>query len=161
MKTKSFAFLILLVIACWALPALGQVGVADASLKGTITDPNDAVVPGANIMATSIDKGTSRTAKTGTEGTYHIPVLPPGVYRVEVEARGFKPVVNDNLRLTLGQVAVFDVQLSTGTLTAQVAIASDAALIDVERTQQANTISTRQVESLPNVGRSFQNYVYT
>jgi len=161
MHTKSLAFLILLIIALCAIRASGQVGVADASLRGTITDPNGAVVPGANITATSIDKGTSRTAKTGPEGTFHIPVLPPGVYRVEVEARGFKTVVNDNLQLTVGQTAVFDVQLSTGTLTAQVAIASDAALIDVERTQQANSISTRQVENLPNVGRTFQNYVYT
>ena len=61
----------------------------------------------------------------------------------------------------MGQSVVYDVQLQTGSVTAQVSVTADSALIDVERTQQANSISTRQVENLPNVGRSFQNYVYT
>src|SRR6185503_19889739 len=46
-------------------------------------------------------------------------------------------------------------------ITATVAISESEQLIDVERTQQANTISTRQVENLPIAGRAFQNYVYT
>src|SRR5213075_1153161 len=141
MHTKGLAFLILVVMALWTVPALGQVDVASATLKGTITDQHDAVVPGATVTATSIDKGISRSAKTSTEGTYQIPVLPPGAYKVEIEARGFSKVVND-------------VQLSTGGVTAQVAIVTDAPLIEVERTQQANTISTRQVENLPNIGRT-------
>jgi hypothetical protein len=70
-------------------------------------------------------------------------------------------VVNENVQLTIGQSLVYDVQLSTGGVTAQVAITGDVPLIEVERTQQANTISTRQVENLPNAGRAFQNYVYT
>src|SRR4029079_10140391 len=62
---------------------------------------------------------------------------------------------------TVGQSLVFDVQLSTGNITAQVAITGDLPLIETERTQQANTISSRQVENLSNVGRTFQSYVYT
>ncbi len=161
MHTKGLAFLILVVMSLWAVPALAQVDVASATLKGTITDQHDAVVPGATITATSIDKGISRTAKTSTEGTYQIPVLPPGAYKVEIEARGFSKSVNEKVQLTVGQSLVYDVQLGTGGVTAQVAIISDAPLIEVERTQQANTISTRQVENLPNAGRNFQNYVYT
>src|SRR5262249_13261177 len=156
MHTKGLAFLILLVIALCAIPASAQVDVAGSSLKGTITDQNGAVVPGVNVTVTSLDKGIIRTAKTGDEGTYHIPVLPPGKYKVDVEAQGFKRVVNENVQLAVGQAAVYDVQLSTGSVTAQVAITADAALIDSERTQQANSISTRQVEGLPNVGRTFQ-----
>src|SRR5258705_11871761 len=72
MHTKGLAFLILVVMALWAVPALGQVDVASATLKGTITDQHDAVVPDATVTATSIDKGISRSAKTSTEGTYQI-----------------------------------------------------------------------------------------
>ena len=120
MHAKSSVFLVLLVIALWAVPASGQVDVASATLKGTITDPHDAVVPGATVTATSIDKGISRTAKTSTEGTYQIPVLPPGAYKVEIEARGFSKVVNEDVQLTVGQGLIYDVQLSTGSVTAQV-----------------------------------------
>jgi hypothetical protein len=161
MHTKGLAFLILLVIALCTVPTSAQVDVASASLKGTVTDQNNAVVPGVNVTVTSLDKGITRTAKTGSEGTYHIPVLPPGRYKVDMEAPGFKRMLNEEMQLNVGQSAVYDVQLETGSVTAQVAITADAAFIDTERTQQANSISTRQVENLPNAGRTFQTYVYT
>ena len=78
MHTKGLAFLVLLLISLWAAPTSGQVDVASATLKGTITDQNEALVAGATVTATSLDKGISRTATTGTEGSYQIPVLPPG-----------------------------------------------------------------------------------
>lgn len=161
MHTNRIAFLALLIMALWTVSASGQVDVASATLKGTITDQHRAVVPDATVTATSIDKGISRTARTGTEGTYQIPVLPPGGYKVEIDARGFNKVFSENVQLTVGQSLVYDVQLNPGGVTAMVAITSDAPLIEVERTQQANTISTREVENLPNAGRAFQNYVYT
>src|SRR5467141_2240382 len=158
MHTKGLAFLVLAVVSLWAVSASAQVDVASATLKGVITDQHDALVAGATVTATSIDKRISRTAKTGTEGTYQIPALPPGAYKVEIEAQGFSKVVNEKVLLSVGQSLVYDVQLNTGGVTAQVAITGEAPLIEVERTQQANTISTRQVENLPNAGRSFQNY---
>src|SRR5712664_1148468 len=161
MHTKGLAFLVLVVVSLWAVSASAQVDVASATLKGVITDQHDALVAGATVTATSIDKGISRTAKTGTEGTYQIPALPPGVFKVEIEAQGFNKIVNEKVLLTVGQSLVYDVQLNTGGVTAMVAIAASEPLIEVERTQQANTISTRQVENLPNAGRVFQNYVYT
>jgi outer membrane receptor for ferrienterochelin and colicin len=135
--------------------------VASSTLKGTITDQQGALIPGAVVIATSIDKGLKRTATTDSEGAYSIALLPPGAYKVEIEARGFGKAFNDDVRLTVGQSLVFDVQLNASTITAQVAITGDLPLIEIERTQQANTIDTQQVENLPNVGRTFQNYVYT
>jgi hypothetical protein len=115
---------------------------------------------GATVTATSNDKGISRSATTGAEGSFQIPLLLRGL-TVEVEARGFNKAVNENVPLTVGQSLIYNVQLSAGGVTAHVAIVEGGQLIDVERTQQANSISTRQVENLPNVGRTFQNYVYT
>ena len=161
MLTKGLAFMALLVMALCTASASAQSDVSSATLKGTITDQNDSVVAGATITATSIDKGISKTATTGPDGSFQIPLLPPGAYKVEVERQGFKRVLQENVQLTVGQSLVYDVQLMTGSVTAQVAITADTALIEVERTQQANTISTRQVENLPNSGRTFQNYVYT
>lgn len=160
MLTKGLTLLVLLLLLC-ASPVSAQVDVASSTLKGTITDQAGALVPGAVITATSIDKGLKRTATTDEEGTYSIALLPPGAYKVEIEARGFGKAFNDSVQLTVGQSLVFDVQLSTSSISAQVAITGDLPLIEIERTQQANTIDTQQVENLPNVGRTFQNYVYT
>jgi hypothetical protein len=161
MHTKGLSFVVLLVLSLWTITASGQADVASATLRGTITDQQGAVIMGATVTATSLDKGLKRTATTGAEGTFQIALLPPGSYKLEIEARGFSKVSNDSLQLTVGQSLVYDVQLNTGGITAQVAITGDTPLIEVERTQQANTISPQQVETLPNVGRTFQNYVFT
>ena len=160
MLTKGLTFLVLLLLLC-AIPVSAQVDVASSTLKGTVTDQQGALVVGAVVTATSIDKGLKRTATTNSEGEYAIALLPPGAYKVEIERTGFGKAFNDNVRLTVGQSQVFDVQLSASSITAQVAITGDLPLVEIERTQQANTISTQQVENLPNVGRTFQNYVYT
>src|SRR5260370_16574125 len=106
MRTKGLAFRVLVVVLLWAVPASAQVDVASATLKGAITDQHDALVAGATVTATSIDKGISRTAKTGTEGIYQIPALPPGAYKVEIEAQGFNNVVNDKFFFTLAHTLV-------------------------------------------------------
>ncbi len=161
MFTKGLFFLVLLCIPPFALTAFAQVDATSATLKGTISDQQGALVTGATVTVTSVDKGLVRTVTTSPEGTYHIPLLPPGSYKIEIQGRGFAKVFNENVRLTVGQSLVYDVQLSASGVTAQVAITGDLPLIEVERTQQANTISTQQVENFPNVGRTFQNYVYT
>ena len=161
MLTKGLTILVLLFISICATTASAQVDVSSATLKGTVTDQRGALVPGAIVTATSLDKGLKKTATTNSEGVYQIPLLPPGAYKVEIEAQGFAKAFNESVQLLIGQSQVFDVQLSASSVTAQVAVTGDTPLIEVERTQQANTISNQQVENLPNVGRTFQNYVYT
>ena len=95
MLTKGLTFLVLLLLLC-ATPVSAQVDVASSTLKGTISDQQGALVQGASITATSIDKGLKRTATTDAEGAYSIALLPPGAYKVEIEARGFGKAFNDN-----------------------------------------------------------------
>ena len=144
-----------------SLSALAQVDVSSGTIKGTVTDQNKAVVVGATVTAKSLERGTTRTAKTGSDGSYAIPTLQPGAYEVRIEAQGFEAAIFPKAEITVGMTAVYDIELRPGGVQAQVEITSEAPIIEVERTQQANTIDKRQVESLPNVGRTFQNYVYT
>ena len=152
--TFAFAF-------AGSLSTLAQVDVSSGTIKGTITDQNKAVVVGAVVTAKSTERGTIRTAKTGSDGSYTIPTLQPGTYEVRIEAQGFEAAVIPKAEITVGTTAVYDIELQPGGVKAQVEVTSEAPVIEVERTQQANTIDKRQVENLPNVGRSFQNYVYT
>jgi len=140
---------------------LAQVDVSSATIKGTITDQNKAVVVGAIVTAKSTERGTTRIGKSGSDGSYVIPTLQPGVYEVRIEAQGFEAAVFPKAEITVGMTAVYDIELRPGGVQAQVEITSEAPVIEVERTQQANTIDKRQVENLPNVGRTFQSYVYT
>ena len=85
----------------------------------------------------------------------------PGVHDITVEAPGFAQYLLKGIQLTVGQTATFDITLQVAGVKTEVVVTTSAPLIEIERTQQANTIETRQVENLPNVGRTFRAYVYT
>ena len=60
-----------------------------ATLSGIVTDPSDAVVPGANVKIHSLATGLDRQATTDSAGIYAVPSLEPGDYQVQVTAAGF------------------------------------------------------------------------
>src|SRR5215813_9503015 len=162
MTKRSFGLLILLLaFMIWPRPSHGQVDVSTATLKGTVFDPNGAVVSGAIVTVTNTEKGISKTARSGADGTYQIPLLPPGSYQLQVEATGFiKELVRD-LQMTLGQTTVYDMNLRVGAVTSVVEVTAEAPLIQVEQTQQANTINQNQIEALPNINRNMTAAVFT
>lgn len=152
---------ILLFLLTWSLPVQGQVDVSTATLKGTVYDPNEAVVSGATVTVTSPSRGFSKTITTSADGTYQIPLLQPGVFELHVEAQGFDKVIAKGVELTIGQIVVYDIRLKVGSVMNEIAVTAESPLIAVEQTQQANTINKLQVESLPNIGRGYLNYVFT
>ncbi|MBI3697021.1 MAG: carboxypeptidase regulatory-like domain-containing protein, partial [Acidobacteria bacterium] len=78
--------LILLIVMCGA----GFAQVRDtASIFGSVSDAQAAMVPGANVTLTNIATGQSRTATTDSSGGYSFPLLPVGTYSVTVEQTGF------------------------------------------------------------------------
>lgn len=153
--------LVLTVAGTFAAALFAQADVSTATLKGTVTDESRAFVPGATITARSVERGTTRAVATDSEGSYQIPFLQPGLYEVRVEAQGFETKVLQNIDLTVGQVGIFDVQLRVGSVTAEVVVTTQSPLIEVAKTQQANTIEAPQIANMPNIGRNFFNYVYT
>src|SRR5215471_4749884 len=145
----------------WPLQAFGQADVATGTLKGTVTDPNSAVVSGATITLRSLDRGTVRTVNSNADGAYQIPLLEPGAYQLHVEGQGFGREAIDGLNITVGQILVYDVHMRVGGVTQEVLVTAEAPLIQTEQTQQANTIDPVQVENLPNIGRSMTAAVFT
>src|SRR5579872_7448250 len=157
---RSLCIFILAALAV-TMTGFGQVDVATATLKGIVLDPNAAFVPGAMITVMNGDRGISKTVTTSAEGSYQIPLLPPGMYTIQVEAKGFEKAVANQVELTVGQSAVFDVHLKIGSVKDVVVVTDAAPLIEAEKTQQANTINTNQIGNLPNMTRNFTDSVFT
>lgn len=83
-------FRLFLVVALFCLSvAIVQAQSTSATLSGTVTDENGAVVPGANVTVTNPATGLQRQATTSGEGAFNIPLLPPSTYTVLVERQGF------------------------------------------------------------------------
>ncbi len=85
----------------------------------------------------------------------------PVLMKFTIEAQGFAQSKLKDLQLTVGQTLNLDIKLQVAGVKTEMIVTTSAPLIEVERTQQANTIEQRQVENLPNSGRNFQSYVYT
>jgi len=162
MSHKSLSILVLMLIAL-LLPHLviAQVDVSTATIKGTVLDPAGAVIPNATVTVTSLDRGVSQRVQSGGEGTYQVPLLQPGAYRIEVQSEGFDKTVVQRVELTVGQAAVFDVHLQVGSVKNEMDVNAEAPLIETEKTQQANTLAEKQIDNLPNISRGFTESVFT
>jgi hypothetical protein len=153
--------LVCLTMGALAGMAYAQANVATATLRGAVSDPSKALVVGATVTARSVDRGVSRQATTNGTGEYQIPLLNPGVYEVTVTATGFATNIAKNVTLTVGQIAIHDIQLGLGDVEQSYVVATEPPLIEPERSQQANTIEKKQIENLPNLTRDFREYIYT
>jgi len=144
-----------------AITTLAQADVSSATAKGVVSDPQGAAMPNATVTIKSLEQGITRTATTNSGGEFQILTLRPGAYEITIEAQGFTKYLLKDVELTVGQVATYEISLQVGQVTTEVTVTSSAPLIEVERTQQSNTIESRQIQNLPNVGRDFTSYVQT
>src|SRR5215470_6383959 len=94
LRRKSCIFMIACLLLCLsqmsAVKVCGQS--ATATLSGTVTDQNGAVVPGALVIVLNVGTRLQREAVTGEQGSFTIPLLPPSRYTVTVRRVDFAPV---------------------------------------------------------------------
>src|SRR5260370_40884535 len=87
---NKFCFLSgLFVVLMGFLSAYAQVDYATGTLRGTVLDPQGAVVAGATVTVTNPSTGITKTVKTGGDGAYRGPALPPGTIQITIDAPGF------------------------------------------------------------------------
>jgi hypothetical protein len=132
----------------WTTPAFGQ---SDrGSVTGTVTDPGGAVVVGAKITATSLETNEVREATSSDEGNYTLPELRAGLYRVTVEAQGFKSATFEDFKVAVQTTRSLDVTLEVGAITDVVTVTSDSApVIQTDSPVRQTNVNERQVRELP------------
>jgi hypothetical protein len=90
--------------AGFALPgiALAQ---STAELHVAVKDPKGAVVRAATVTVRNEARNLERTVKDNVDGEYQFLLLPPGQYKVVVDAAGFAKTTLNNVTVTVGQKA--------------------------------------------------------
>jgi hypothetical protein len=141
--------------------AFAQAGYDTATLKGTIYDQQSAAVASATVTVKNAAMGLSREQKTEADGTFQLPALTPGAYKLTVEAPGFSSAAVESVVLTVGATLIYDVHLRVGEVRTVVEVTDRPPLIDIAQTQQANTVDARQIENLPNLNLNFTQAIYT
>lgn len=131
-----------------------------ATLSGRVTDPSGASVPGAMVIATKSDTGSRSQTKTDNAGLYSLPLLPPGLYSLTAESKGFKKYVQNGLTLGTDQKVSQDIVLAIGESSQSVVVTADASVLEGTTASTGQVISTREVENLPVNGRSAMTLAY-
>jgi len=159
----SCRFLLVAALVGLSLPAsFGQTSYSTGTLRGTVLDPQGASIANASLTVTNTATGVAETDTSSAAGAYQFLVLNPGTYDLQVVAQGFEKSIAKSLVISVGQIVVYDPHLKVGSTTVSVEVTFNSApLIEVEQSQQANTINPQQVENLPNVSRSFTASIYT
>ncbi len=129
---------------------------ATATLSGRITDPNQAVLAGAQVTALQKATGTARSVTTNGDGVFVMTNLPADEFEVKIQAPGFA-VRTMVVTLQVGQSETLNVTLSVGAVSVDsdtvysdplAAISTDASVVD-------GVVSKREIEGLPLNGRNF------
>ena len=159
-RLKSYCSQFLKIASCCAaLVLLAQVLTAQSAvtgaLKGIITDPSGSVVTGVAVKVTSHSTGQTRTATTQSNGSYLVPLLPPGEYTVDASARGFKSISVSDVTVHVTETQTLDFRLQVGTISETVTVQDVAELVQTESSALGSVTDQRMVENLPLVTRNY------
>ncbi|HWD98784.1 MAG TPA: TonB-dependent receptor [Bryobacteraceae bacterium] len=142
---------------CFAGACLAQ-NTNSGDIRGIVTDPTGAVVPGAAVTLLDLDTGVARQLTTNAAGLYDAVSILPGRYRITFEKSGFQKVVRDGIVLSVGAISV-DAQLPVGAAQQQVVVTEEAPLLKTETAEQSSTAAFSTLQEMPNVTPDWQNYV--
>jgi len=145
-------WLLTLLLACAG--ASSSAAQVSATLSGVVTDQSGAAVSSAAVTARNLDTSLSRSTTTNSAGRYQLFALPVGRYEVQVRKDGFAEGIRTGILLLVGQDASADLSLKLGSVSEQLKVTGDAALVSVTTQDVSGLVGERQVKDLPLNGRS-------
>ncbi|MBI3682574.1 MAG: TonB-dependent receptor [Acidobacteria bacterium] len=137
-------------IAVWLLivpAALAQE--ARGTIRGRVTDPQDAIVPNAAVQVMNLATGLTTTLTSNEQGIYQALYLPLGKYRITAEASGFKRVVRDNIEVRVNDRLEVNLVLQVGEVTESVTVVAETPLLETTSSSGGQVVDARRVAELP------------
>ena len=155
MKRLSWVVLVLcfLLNTAWADVA--------GRISGMVSDPSGAFVPGATVTLNNTGNGTKQTATTNGQGQYSFPVVPVGLYELEVSSPGFQPYKKVGVLIDVNSALQIDATLQIGQNTQTVEANDSVVTIQMSDTEIGETISSQHVAEVPLNGRSYTDLLAT
>jgi hypothetical protein len=148
--SRIFITLVALLVQPWCLAQVDRAG-----LEGTVRDGGGKRIPGAHVEAIQTTTGLHRETVSSPNGTYDIPELPVGFYRVTCTANGFRQSVVENLEQTVGHTRMLDFTLAIGEVMQQVSVSGRSSQLDETNDTLGDRTEPEQVKELPLNGRNW------
>jgi len=124
-------------------------------ITGVVTDPSGAVVGGAKVTVTDVDRGISVTTTTTSNGEYVVRPLKIGRYNVTVELKGFKRTEVGPVTVDVQSRPEVNVQLQVGGVTEVVKVTTQGPQLQTETSDLGQVVDSNTIVTLPLNGRNF------
>jgi carboxypeptidase family protein len=133
----------------------GYAQTGTSTLRGSVSDSQGKVVAGATVTLKNQERNINRASTTGGDGTYIFTAVPPDVYLLEVEAKGFKKFVSTDVKALVDTPTTIDVKLEVGEITEVVQVSSATALtVNTQDASLGTVIANQQIIQLPITDRN-------
>jgi hypothetical protein len=126
-----------------------------ASVSGTVTDQNGAVISHVHVALANSDTGVVQSTETNGSGSYAFISVSPGQYQLEYTRDGFATAKQTNISLGVNQAALFNLTLVPGSVQQTVTVSTDSSTVQNTTATLGTVIATKTVNDLPLNGRNF------
>ena len=126
---------------------------AVSSLRGTVTDPSGAILPGASVVLVSDERGFKESNVTDANGNYVFPQVPPGTYNLQVSASHFAPY-QARVTLLVQQPANLNIKLKVNAISEQVEVTDQAPVLNTTDASIGDAVNNATIQELPIEGRN-------
>ena len=130
-----------------------------AQLSGRVADESGAVLPGVTVTVVQVDTGLTRSVTTDANGTYVLPNLPTGPYRLEAALQGFRTYAQTGIVLQVAATPAINVTLTIGSLEETVSVEAATPLVDVQSAGIGEVIDNERIVELPLQGRQVTDLI--
>jgi Carboxypeptidase regulatory-like domain len=149
-RWSGLLFAIILLACCdWVRAQATSV----VQISGTVQDPNGSLLPGTEIKAVQTATGFTRSTTSGPDGSYILPSLPVGPYRIEATASGFSPYTQQGIVLQVNTNPIINITLQVGTVDQSVKVQANTVMTETQSNSVSQVIDERRVVDLPLNGR--------
>ncbi len=132
---------------------------ATAQLNGKVTDESGGVLPGVTVTVTQTDTAFTRSVVTDDAGTWLLPNLPTGPYKIEVALQGFKTYVQTGIVLQVAASPTINTVLGVGNLEETVSVEAAAPIVDVRSAGISEVVEQERIVELPLQGRQVTDLI--
>src|SRR5687768_6591155 len=122
---------------------------ARGTIQGRVIDTSGFAVPGASVEVLNTATGVVSPTTSNEQGSYRVPFLIPGVYRVTVSLQGFSTFINDRIELHVADVLTVDATLKVGAIAESVTVTATAATVDRSTAELGQVVDARRIAELP------------
>ena len=144
---------VLVLLATVTPPAVAQI--TTATISGTIKDETGGVLPGVDIVVTSLETGLTRSTVSDSQGYFAVPGLAPGRYEARASLQGFATGVQSGIVLAVSQQAALTLTLKVGTASETITVSGESPLVEVRTSALSAVVTEKTIEELPLNGRNY------